>query len=65
MELEGGRAGEGAVLGGELGIEQLVARLQGSSEPLLLSGDHLGDEVVLRHELGIPIAHDLDRRLHQ
>ena len=51
-------------LGDQL-LEQLGAALEGAAEALLLVGDPALDRLALGRELGVGVAHDLDRALRE
>jgi hypothetical protein len=62
VQAEGDRSREHVALGqaGELGLEQVGARLQRGAEPGLLPLDEAGDRVLVRADLGVGVAHQLD-----
>ena len=55
----------GSIVPGELGIEQLMSGFERATKTLLLPDHYLVDEILSLAELGVPIAHHLDGRLHE
>ena len=49
----------------ELVLEDRQAGLQRLAEPLLLAGQHADDEVAVLDDIGVGVAHDVDRGLDQ